>query len=98
MLLKSGVCIRRLSREMRRALPSIARVYKNIGMELVITETFGGVHSPGSLHYADDAVDARLPPAEHIAEVVLELKKRLGAAFDVVRESSHIHIEYDPKG
>lgn len=73
--------------------------------EAVITSTYEGTHSVGSLHYANEAFDVRKPSAmdkekfkdEHNKEAVRGLKDKLGKDFDIVLEKTHIHIEYDPK-
>lgn len=95
MLLKPGVDISRLEREIRRTLPKLDRIYRGIGDHLVITSTYEGTHSPGSLHYANQAVDIRMPARDE-KEVVEEIRRNLGRDFDVVKEIDHIHIEYDP--
>ena len=61
MLLKAGVDISRLNREIRRALQIVNTVYINYIEELVVTSTYEGNHSPRSLHYGNDAFDARKP-------------------------------------
>ena len=104
MLLKMGVSVRCLKREIRRALPIIEQVYKDVaGHEAIITSTNEGTHSPGSLHYAGQAVDISLPGAHAMPKqttpgiVKDRLKKVLGRDYDVVLERNHIHVEYDPK-
>lgn len=98
MLLKLGVDISRLADPMRRALTAIEAAYQAQGAgEAVITSTYEGSHSPASLHYVHRAVDVRLPPSSLRERVLLELRKRLGSAFDVVLEVDHIHVEHDPK-
>jgi len=97
MLVKAGVDISRLNREIRRALAAAERIDWIGGDELVVTSTYDGNHSAGSLHYANDAVDIRLPKSQ-ILEYLAELKQALGRDYDVVLEKDHIHIEYDPKG
>ena len=47
MLIKAGVNISRLKREIRRALPRIEDVYESYGYELVITSTYEGNHGAG---------------------------------------------------
>jgi len=96
MLLKMGVSVRRLRRRIRRALPAVEGIFREFGYEAVLTSTDEGNHSPGSLHYAGLAVDVRLPPDNEMA-IVAKLKVKLGHDYDVVHESNHIHIEYDPK-
>ena len=96
MLLKAGVDISRLNREIRRSLPIVAAVFDSHHEELTITSTYEGNHGEGSLHYSNDAYDIR-EPLENPAYMVMQIKPALGHAFDVVLESDHIHIEYDPK-
>jgi len=106
MLLKAGVSLRCLKREIRRALNIIEDVYINIaGHESIITSTTEGTHSPSSLHYAGQAVDIALPGAHNMYvrpggstnAVVKKLREMLGKDYDVVLEKDHIHVEYDPK-
>jgi hypothetical protein len=94
MLLKAGVDISRLNRPIRRALNHIGALYP----DFVITSTYEGTHSPGSLHYANDAIDIRMKTFHRTAISVDRLKEVLGPDFDIIRERNHIHIEYDPKG
>ena len=96
MLLKPGVDIARLSRDVRRTLVKLDRIYSKNGDILVITSTYEGNHSPSSLHYSNNAIDIRLPARDKRA-VVSEIKTTLGRNFDVIREINHIHVEYDPK-
>jgi hypothetical protein len=97
MLIKLGVDISRLERPIRRALNVIDEVLREHGEEAVITSTYEGDHSPGSLHYANLAVDIRLPK-NNPTGVALAIQQKLGEDYDVIVEMTHIHIEYDPKG
>lgn len=96
MLIKAGVDISRLRPEIRRKLSEIARrVWSIEEKELIVTSTYEGSHSEGSLHYANLAVDIR---RENLGDLVrMELVDKLGMDYGVVLESDHIHIEYDPK-
>ena len=96
MLLKAGVDISRLNREIRRSLNHVEKIYSNYRQELVITSTYEGVHSASSLHYSNDAIDCRLP-TNNLVEIVREIKSTLGKDYDVVIEVDHLHIEYDPE-
>jgi hypothetical protein len=97
MFVKLGVSIEYLGREIRRALDPIEKIYFDAGEgEVVIIETRGGTHKPGSLHYADNAIDLRLPK-KNVGELAQEMRRKLGVNYDVVVEISHIHCEYDPK-
>jgi len=69
-----------------------------------VTSLHDSTHSRFSLHYGSfgdircRAVDLRiknLSPVQTV-RVFTELKRLLGDAFDVVLETDHIHIEYDP--
>lgn len=96
MLIKAGVDISRLRPEIRKKLTGIAAICKQIAEELVITSTFEGNHSEGSLHYANLAIDIRRPE-EGKAYIRVQLGDLLGPDYDIVFESDHVHIEYDPK-
>jgi hypothetical protein len=97
MLLKLGVDISRLEFHCRKSLVDVGFVYFNVANEeTIITSTYEGNHSPGSLHYQNRAFDVRLPKTK-VNEVTTELKKHLSKDFDIVLERDHIHIEYDPK-
>ena len=96
MLIKAGVDISRLRPEIRKRLNEIAKeVWYIENEELVVTSTYEGSHSEGSLHYANLAVDIRLHKKGE--DVRAELQDKLGTDYDVVLSPTHIHIEYDPK-
>ena len=97
MLIKAGVDISRLNREIRRALPKIQKVLRGYIGEMVVTSTYEGNHGEGSLHYCDDAVDVRKPyiMKKPIKE---ELKRELGEGYDIYVKGPCIHVEWDPKG
>jgi len=96
MLIKAGVDISRLEKNTRISLNTAWSVFHEVEEELVITSTYEGNHSPGSLHYAHRAYDIRKPRKDR-AKVLSRLKKALGKKYDVVNEFDHIHVEYDPK-
>lgn len=97
MLVKMGVHVSELKRPIRRALNKVAWVFQeNVKEEPVVTSTNEGVHSPGSLHYANLAVDIRLPKEKRDV-ICHQLKAMLGENYDVIQEGTHYHIEYDPK-
>ena len=104
MLLKAGVDISRLKPQIRKKLPIIADLFeRHTNGEFVVTSTYEGTHSEGSLHYADLAVDGRSSSTNGGAfsgetlRLVDELKEELGPDYDIINEGTHIHIEYDPK-
>lgn len=97
MLIKAGVDISRLERNTRRSLYIVIKIFHEFGEEAVITSTYEGTHGAGTLHYANQAYDVRLPN-DNRSLILARIKGELGPDFDVVHEASHYHIEFDPKG
>lgn len=96
MLIKAGVDISRLKPPIRKRLNKIAAIVETIGKEeLVITSTYEGNHSEGSLHYGDLAIDIR--SGKKRTDIRDEIKRELGPDYDVIVFETHTHIEYDPK-
>ena len=96
MLIKAGVDISRLRPEIRKRLKGVAAIiWANESEELTITSTYEGTHSESSLHYANLAIDIRRKKESMFA--YNEIKRWLGNDYDVILETDHIHIEYDPK-
>jgi hypothetical protein len=96
MLIKQGVDISRLNREIRRGLGIVEKIYNENNEELIITSTFEGIHSAGSLHYGNDAFDFRLP-VKFPGTIIGGVRRALGPEYDMVEEQKHVHVEYDPK-
>ena len=74
-------------------------VFRELGFDCVVTAGIDGSHSRGSIHYKALAVDLRarhIPAPEH-PKITAKLKERLGDDFDVVFETDHWHLEFDPK-
>lgn len=95
MLLKPGVDISRLNRGIRRFLSKADVIYATYDEELVITSTYEGTHGVASLHYANDAIDAR-SPKKHKVEIFHDIRAVKPELYDVVDETTHYHVEYDP--
>ena len=91
-LYKEGVC-GRLARQLRRCKGRLANLHRLRNVDFVITSMCDGNHSDASLHPQGDAIDFRYQEAvsKHA------IKQVCGKGFDVVFESDHIHVEYDPK-
>ncbi len=53
----------------------------------------------GSLHYAGAAIDIRTRdiPLADVQKLIARIKACLGEDFDVVLETDHLHLEYQPK-
>lgn len=82
-----------LSAPAQKGLGRIALLYTNHKLNLFITSICEGTHSAGSLHYNGNAFDFR----KHVKITKKDIKFVLGKQFDVVIESNHIHVEFDPK-
>ncbi len=96
-MIKSGVDLRGLTPQMAIAYTIACKVYGQYAC--VITSGSDSKHGPNSLHYSGQALDLRtnnLPP-QAVQSIVDRLKEALGAQFDVVLESDHIHLEWDVK-
>lgn len=101
MRLKAGVIPTNIRPELMLALVIADRVYDDNGQDLVITSLNDSRHSRTSLHYAGCAADLRTHYfTEHEkAKVFEQLKQALGGNpdYDVILESDHFHIEWQPK-
>ncbi|MCP4651070.1 MAG: hypothetical protein GY853_13465 [PVC group bacterium] len=111
MLIKTGVDISRLQRTIRRALNTVNSTFNKYNQEAVITSTYEGSHSAGSLHYANLAFDVRLPTRtdKNMLQVDednirIDLIKKLKAYSKYYQlifldpnglRKNHWHIEYD---
>lgn len=95
--IKKGVRLHGIRSALVLAVVIADQVYEKLGHELVVTSVIDGTHSRTSLHYVGAAVDLRLPGEDGIA-ARNRIARRLGQDFDVVLESNHIHIEWQPKG
>lgn len=99
MKLKSGVKVRGASNELLLGLYIASSVWSALGQRLVVTSMADGKHSRTSLHYSGNAADLRTRYFDdNGAEAAVWLKDSLSDEYDVVVESDHIHIEYQPKG
>jgi len=76
----------------------VAEVWARFGYQAVVTSGLDGVHSEGSLHPNGLAEDYRTRdvPLSVLPVMVAEVRARLGSDYDVVLESDHLHVEFDP--
>lgn len=107
MRFKEGVDISGITKECIRAIAMTENdLLDNFGYELTVTSVCDGKHMDGSKHYEGNAFDLRtwefrepgvqLPMVEK-EMIAASLSYALGADYDVIAESTHIHVEYDPK-
>ncbi|KKL05866.1 hypothetical protein LCGC14_2601760 [marine sediment metagenome] len=97
---KRGTKISGIRAELILALLVAEGVYDKYDTDLVVTSVNDGRHSYTSLHYSGSAADIRtreLPEADSIQAVAEEIRQDLSDEYDVIVESDHIHIEYQPK-
>ena len=64
--------------------------------DVIIASTWEGTHLPWSKHYRKEAIDVGAPEFDVLSKIT-ELKTELSPDFDVVFESDHVHVEWDPK-
>jgi len=98
--LKSGLTgcrIQGLQNELLLGLIIANDVYKSFQLDLLVTCITDSKHSSASLHYVGFAADLNRPNFDNVNMVIERLKTHLGDDFDVVLESDHIHIEFQPK-
>jgi len=85
--------------EMEYARRIVARVYARFGYELTVTSGYEGSHDAASLHYKGLAEDYRtrdLRPGD-VERIASEIRAMLGTDYDVIVETNHLHVEFDPK-
>lgn len=92
-----GVCLD-LVDEVEERWEEIQRVFRDHGYEAVVTSANDGVHSRQTLHDDGRAIDIRSRhiPSEDQQLILSQLQSTLGDEWDVVLESDHFHLEYDP--
>lgn len=97
MKLKDGVKLEGVSWQMFHAAIVAEAVFAKHGSDLVITSANDGKHGTHTLHHKGLALDLRTwQVAGREQQVANDLQKALGNDYDVVAESDHIHVEYDP--
>jgi hypothetical protein len=84
---------------------AILDIYRAYSYDCTITSANDSRHSAKSKHYEGCALDFRtkdagmMPIPKHVMDdIVQDIKDALNDIdFDVVLESDHLHVEYDPK-
>lgn len=87
--------------EMEHARRIVVRVWAQYGYTVTLTSGAEAdpVHLANSLHYDGLAEDYRIRdvPTELLPRMVSDVRAILGRDYDVVLESDHLHVEFDPK-
>lgn len=96
--IKEGADVTNLHPRIQDAITKADKIYKEFGIECVITSGRDSKHGTQSLHYKGQAVDLRL--RDFINILVQKLRSACGPDYDIIAEFNppHIHLEYDPKG
>ena len=98
-MIKEGAKVNGIRPEMVLAYAMIQPIFKKLGIDCVITEATGATHNEGSLHYVGLAIDIRNRdiPVDIQAWLQVKLQNILGSQYEVLLESDHYHIEFQPK-
>jgi len=109
MRLKAGAKPKGLTPQLVLGIIVAEGVFNHYGKECVITSLNDSTHMAGSKHYEGNGVDFRIRHLDgddseiksddlSMAKLIIsDCKYCLGPDYDVVLESDHIHMEYDPK-
>lgn len=99
--IKPGVRLDGLDlQRMAPVIESVADEFSARHVQPMITSGLDGHHKKGSLHYDGRALDWRTRDLRKWERkpAAKKIRAMLGRDYDVVLESTHLHIEYDPKG
>lgn len=96
---KASVPLGGLQPDMLYAIDKCNDIFDKYKYDCVITSTTDGKHMKNSLHYVGYAIDLRTYHIQknHLEEMTHALKDKLGRNYDVILESNHWHIEFDPE-
>lgn len=98
--IKSSVSAKGIQPELVLGISIVISCFNDMGYNCVITSLLDSVHGAKSLHSSGFASDFRIKhisKAEDVYLLVKNCRQCLGSDFDVVLESDHIHVEFDPK-
>ncbi len=99
--IKPGVNISGLRPEILLAWDIVDQIYELHDIKYCwMTSGLDSNHSWGSLHFSGLAIDIRIhniPSNIDRKAIVSIIKDYIGNQYDVILESDHIHIEFQPK-
>ncbi len=96
---KEGVELR-ITKPINKLFDAVVTACNELCVDAVVTSGTDGKHGEHSKHYTAEAIDLRIfhiQPQFH-QTLVKRCKELLGKDFDIVLESDHVHLEFDPKG
>lgn len=84
---------------MRIVLMTAAKIWQELGQELVVTSALDGEHASSSLHYFGYALDFRTryfnEKEKHMAiRLLSDALRKYDRDYRVVVHDSHCHVEY----
>ena len=100
MRIKPGVQIDGMRTEALLGACVVDGVLRLRGSECIITSVKDGKHMVGSLHDKGRAFDCRTSQFRSpnlLPQIAQECREALGPEFDVVLETDHLHVEWDPE-
>ena len=82
-----------------RILDVVSSVWSLNGLTPTVTSGVDGTHMAQSKHYSGDAIDFRTRDVDPVKlrAMITTVRSRLGSDYDVIPETDHLHVEYDPK-
>jgi hypothetical protein len=96
--LKDGVRLHGLTTQALLGIVILRDVFENDEEPFTITSVSDGKHGRKSLHQHGRAFDIRIHDLEDPQDTAILCAFALGDEWDVILESDHIHVEWDPKG
>ena len=96
LVITNGVRLAGIRPEILLAAAVAEGVYQAEGRDCVITSGLEGKHMANSLHYSGNAIDLRIAGSKDPSLTAAKIRAALGDEFDVVLESDHIHVEFQP--
>ena len=96
---KEGVSLT-INKTINKLLDAVVVACNELCVDAVVTSGTDGKHGEHSKHYTCEAIDLRIfhiQPQFH-QTLIQRCKELLGKDFDIVLESDHVHLEFDPKG
>lgn len=95
---KPTVSVKGIDGRLLAVIFEVNRILEKYQRELYITSICDGKHMTGSLHYKGLAFDFRYPTKDEttLRYIITELRASFDIFCDIVLESDHIHIEFDP--
>ena len=99
LFIKDSVTIDHFSIYLLEGLLQASLAFQKLGKQMVVTSLSDSKHMDNSLHYRGYAADLRSRdiPVQDVPILVRNIQSALGHNYQVVLESDHIHIEYDPQ-